>query len=97
MCEELIGDIVATITGMVEHGVEGDAVCADPQYTVKLTLIDNLKPKRYRNRTWLEDEYINNGRSMADIGKEFGISAAAVNQWLNKFNIPTRQRPGRSA
>ena len=43
----------------------------------------------------LECEYVEEGRSMADIGRQFGISAAAINQWLNKFNIATRGRPGR--
>ncbi len=95
--EDVISDVSETIRKMIELGIEGDAIAKDPQYTVKITLIDNLKPKRYRDRVWLEDEYVVGGRSMADIGKEFGISAAAVNQWLNKFNIPTRQRPGRSA
>ena len=89
---EVISDVSETIRKMIELGVEGDAVASDSQYMVKFTLIDKTKPKRYRDPIWLQQEYVEAERSMADIGTEFGISPAAVNQWLNKHNIPTRAR-----
>lgn len=89
---EVISDVSETIRKMIELGVEGDAVASDSQYMVKFTLIDKTKPKRYRDPIWLRQEYVEAERSMADIGTEFGISPAAVNQWLNKHNIPTRTR-----
>tara|TARA_Y100000361_G_C11146612_1_gene338402 strand:+ start:904 stop:1188 length:285 start_codon:yes stop_codon:yes gene_type:complete len=88
----VINDVSETLRKMIELGVEGDAIASDSQYTVRFTLIDNTKPKKYRDPVWLHDEYVGQERSMADIGREFGISPAAVNQWLTKHNIPTRPR-----
>ncbi len=90
--DELIGDVVDTISGMITHGVEGEAIAEDSHYRVNITLIDKTKPKHYRDPLWLEQEYVHNMRTMQDIATEFGITPAAVNQWLNKFDIPTRRR-----
>ena len=92
---QLIEDVKETLVKALCFGVEGEMVCQSKDYDVRLTLIDKSEGKLYRDRTWLEWEYVEEGRSMADIGRQFGISAAAINQWLNKFNIPTRGRPGR--
>lgn len=92
---QLIEDVKETLVKALCFGVEGEMICKSKDYDVRLTLIDKSEGKLYRDRTWLEWEYVEEGRSMADIGRQFGISAAAINQWLNKFNIPTRGRPGR--
>ena len=92
MKEELIGDVVDTISGMITHGVEGEAIAEDTHYTVLITLIDKTKPKHYRDPIWLRSAYLDEGRSMADIAMEFDITPAAVNQWLNKHNIESRKR-----
>jgi len=49
----------------------------------------------YRDEIWLNKQYVEMERSMADIADQFGITPAAINQWLNKYDIPTRSR-GRS-
>jgi len=95
--KEIVGDVVETLNGMIHNGVEGEAIASDSQYEVRLILIDKTKPKHYRDPKWLYDEYVVGDRTMADIGMEFGISAAAVNQWLNKFDIPTRGRGHRDS
>ena len=88
----LISDIEYTIQNMIALGVEGDAVCEDSKYKVYLTLVEENKPKHYRDPVWLRNAYIEENRSMADIAMEFDITPAAVNQWLNKHNIETRKR-----
>ena len=90
--DELIGDIVETIRGMITHGVEGEAIAQDSHYKVNITLIDKTKPKHYRDPIWLRSAYLDECRSMADIAMEFDITPAAVNQWLNKHDIETRRR-----
>ncbi len=90
--DELIGDVVDTISGMITHGVEGEAIAEDSHYKVNITLIDKTKPKHYRDPIWLRTAYLDEGRSMADIGTEFDITPAAVNQWLVKHKIATRGR-----
>ena len=88
----LINDVEYTITGMIANGVEGDAICEDTKYKVYLTLVEKNKPKHYRDPVWLRNAYIEERRSMADIATEFDITTAAVNQWLVKHDIPTRDR-----
>ena len=92
MKEELIGDVVDTISGMITHGVEGEAIAEDSHYKVLITLIDKTKPKHYRDPIWLRSAYLDEGRSMADIAMEFDITPAAVYQWLTKHDISTRKR-----
>ena len=46
----------------------------------------------YRDEIWLNKQYTEMERSMADIADQFGITPAAINQWLNKHDIPTRNR-----
>ena len=45
---------------------------------------------KHTNKEWLRDQYIENERSMADIGGECGVTAATVLKYLRKYNIPTR-------
>ena len=46
--------------------------------------------KPFWERTWLEKEYVNMGRSSSDIAKEFGLHDTAILYWLKKHNIKTR-------
>jgi len=46
----------------------------------------------YRDEIWLNKQYVEMERSMADIADQFGLTPAAINQWLNKHDIPTRSR-----
>ena len=48
--------------------------------------------KEYRNEDWLRNAYINEGRSMADIAAEQGVTPMAVRDWLIRHEIPTRAR-----
>ena len=48
--------------------------------------------ENYRDPLWLLENYYEKERTMAEIADEFGITPTAVNQWLNKHDIPTRNR-----
>lgn len=53
---------------------------------------ESHKPdKEYTDRDWLEREYIDNKRSMRDIGEECDVSAAVILKWLRRFGIETRR------
>tara|TARA_R110000765_G_C18823936_1_gene596105 strand:- start:29 stop:367 length:339 start_codon:yes stop_codon:yes gene_type:complete len=60
-------------------------------YVVSVKVRQELDP-HYRNQIWLNKEYVERERSMADIADQFGITPAAINQWLIKHDIPTRKR-----
>jgi len=88
--EQLINDIIENVKGMINLGVDGDAISESERYIVNINLTEKNKPKKYRDPLWLHDAYVVQGRSMQDIGKEFSISPTAINQWLTKLEIPTR-------
>jgi hypothetical protein len=90
--EELIQNVITNLRMMFEHGVDGASIASDDYYRIDVMLIDKNKPKHYRGAAWLKTEYVDRRRSMQDIASEFGITAAAINQWLNRHNIPTRSR-----
>lgn len=60
-------------------------------YVVSIKVRQELDPL-YRQKIWLSEEYVERERSMADIADQFGITPAAINQWLVKNDIPTRER-----
>jgi len=73
------------VTAFTFVGTEGE------NYVATVKIRQELDPL-YRSEIWLNKEYIERERSMADIADQFGITPAAINQWLNKHDIPTRSR-----
>jgi|TARA_R110000824_G_scaffold42116_6_gene124465 hypothetical protein len=61
------------------------------QYVASVKVRQELDPM-YRDPIWLIENYLEKERTMADIADQFGVSATAINQWLNKHNIETRSR-----
>lgn len=53
---------------------------------------DNL----YQNAGWLFNAYVTESRTLADIGKQFGVSSMTIQYWLRQHNIQARSR-GRKA
>ena len=51
-----------------------------------------MPEKMYRDENWLREQYVENGRTMVDIANEFGITAMSIQNWLDKYSIPTRPR-----
>ena len=46
--------------------------------------------KPYTHKEWLMTQYVENERSMADIGEECGVSAATILKWLRRHELKTR-------
>lgn len=44
----------------------------------------------YRNKEWLENQYITLRKSIQQIATEINIGRTTINTWLIKFNIPRR-------
>ena len=47
---------------------------------------------RYRDRTWLFDQYVTQNRGAPSVAKELGVSKSTVDRWLRLLDIPTRSR-----
>lgn len=47
-------------------------------------------PQAFRDREWLEAEYVAKGRSTGDIAAQFGVVDGAVIFWMQKHGIPRR-------
>lgn len=45
----------------------------------------------YKDREWLEEQYVGQERSVSDIGKQFGVNDTTILYWLDKFDIETRE------
>jgi len=43
----------------------------------------------YANESWLRKQYIDNDRSMHNIARGCGVSAAVILKWIRRFDIPT--------
>jgi len=52
--------------------------------------------KLYRDKQWLEENYVKNEMTMEQIGKMFAVSPMTICTWLEKFGIETRSRGRRS-
>lgn len=48
------------------------------------------KPQPFREKEWLEQEYVTKQRSTGEIAAEFGVTDAAILYWLNRHGIPRR-------
>jgi len=46
----------------------------------------------YKNRAWLEEQYIERGKSTTEIARECGCSQPTIRYQLRKFDIQTRPR-----
>ena len=50
----------------------------------------DLSAGRYWDEGWLRQRYIAEKKTLTEIGKEAGVSAATIMRLLEKFNIPRR-------
>lgn len=46
--------------------------------------------KKVHDESWLQEQYVDELRSMKDIGGEVGMSPSGVKKWIDKFDIETR-------
>ncbi len=48
------------------------------------------KPQAFREREWLQREYVEKQRSAGEIAAEFGVRDASIYFWLKRHGIPRR-------
>lgn len=72
--------------------------CPNCQADVFLIAKYGLQPNEplYQEAEWLFNAYVTNSRTLADIGKECGVSSMTIQYWLRNHNIKARSR-GRKA
>lgn len=46
--------------------------------------------KKVHNEEWLREQYLEEKRSMRDIGEEVGMTPSGVKKWIDRFGIETR-------
>ena len=83
-----LGEIVFYESGTQRHELASgdDVLVVEVKHFIK-----PAKPL-YHRKEWLEEQYLSNNRTMADIAEQFGITPMSIHQWLTKHNIPTRSR-----
>jgi len=74
------GDICAVID------FKGDS------YILKAALTPFIEGKPYQDRDWLVEQYTKKEMTMAELATLCGCTAATINQWLVRYQIPTRSR-----
>ena len=51
----------------------------------------------YRDKEWLVENYVNQGKTMVELSSMFGVPPMTIHLWLKKHNIPSRPRGRRQA
>lgn len=47
-----------------------------------------LMSKKYRDKEWLYEQYVEKGRSITDIAEELGVDHTTISKWRRKLDIP---------
>jgi len=55
-----------------------------------IKIIDSFDNRHKPTKEELEDLYTNKYMSSVDIGRKFGLSVSAINQWMKKLNVKHR-------
>lgn len=63
---------------------------------VKIEVFDTSNEKSYQDKEWLLENYSEQGRSMANIAQQFGVTPMTIQGWLRKHGIQTRSRGRKS-
>jgi len=84
------------VTLPLKEGAHTHDVTDEDGNEFKLTYVLTKKDKEplYRQREWLEAEYVEKKRTMQSIADEFGLTPMAIFKWLKKHGLATRP-PGR--
>lgn len=91
--DETIEDVME-LSRLCEMSQSRTAIIKDEMgdsYMVHLTVSHYLK-NAYKDKEWLTMSYITKRMTMGEIGEVCGVTAATINQWLIKHQIPTRNR-----
>lgn len=79
-------DTLASRTGLREAG--GRAVWNDGDYAVSVNGAEVLLPALYRDRAWLETEFVQRGHTVSDIAEACGVDPATIRRWILFFGFP---------
>ena len=82
---------LADKTGLRE--VDGKAVWSPGEYRLAINGMELARPALYRDRTWLEQEYVRSARSVTDIAETCGVLPDTVNAWIRRYGLPRRVTP----
>jgi transposase-like protein/G:T-mismatch repair DNA endonuclease (very short patch repair protein) len=61
---------------------------------LRKTVIKLKEPPNYQKKEWLEEEYVNQKKTIKQIAKKCGLKDYTIYKWLKKFNIPIRGSTG---
>ena len=51
---------------------------------------ENTPERKYKNREWLREQYLDKGKSPRQIAEEYGYGSTTIDTWLKKHDIPKR-------
>jgi thymidylate synthase (FAD) len=77
-------------TGLREVG--GRAVWDAGDYYLRVNGAELAIPARYRDRAWLEAEYVGANRPLRDLAEACGVTPATIYRWVREFKL-SRERP----
>jgi transposase len=78
-----------------------DLCCAESKIPLNLGRIERVKyppiknmhmGRKYRDESWLREQYVEKEKTMAEIASECDVSSGAIGNWIDKYNIPTRSQ-----
>jgi transcription elongation factor Elf1 len=80
----------------LETGVSDKKTITCKSCKERVTFEYQIKPlyqrSMYKNKEWLEDQYVVKKRTMSEIGDICGKSAMTIRDWLKRLGIPARAR-----
>jgi thymidylate synthase (FAD) len=81
-------DTLAGRTGL--HEEHGRAVWTEGEYQLSVNGAEIFRPALYRDRTWLEKEYVTQHRSLSDVAEACGVAPRTIVAWIRRLDLPLR-------
>ena len=78
------------ITESLKAGEQTAKLVNGYRYELKYTVVK--AEKLYKDKEWLVNAYVEEEKTMAEIGRMFNVSPMTICTWLEKFGIQTRSR-----
>lgn len=92
LCKNCHNAIAGKEQFLEEHFIEivsGKEISQNRIKVIRETIMS--KTYYYRNKEWLNDNYMKKGRQIREIAKECNVHEAVIHDWLNKFKIPRKK------
>ena len=65
---------------------------ANLQIGQKIKKGGTISKRKYRNRDWLYEKYVEEGKNQKEVSELCDVTHSTVNKWINKLDIPKRSR-----